>query len=354
MSTQNHIDDDSLYLQANQLFKQLLDLAGAHSNKDQLEAIFSSAFKLAKNNTSRLDLKITNAALSEMAQAFETFAPYRFTPKVTIFGSARIQPSDPLYLQTMNLAQLLAKKGWMVVTGAGPGVMAAATEGAGREKSFGVNIRLPFEQGANSFIATDSKLVEMKYFFTRKLMLLKESSGFVVLPGGFGTLDEVFELLTLQQTGKAEPAPIVLLDSIGGTYWQGWSKFLKEQVASKNLISAQDHNLYSITDDVKKASDELLNFYSNYHSRRFVGNLLILRMKNRPTQACLDEINRKFSDISNGEIKIIPPHKVEIDDKDALDLARLGIKFDRIHHGKLRLLIDFINTCETEKSFPKN
>lgn len=349
MPTDNHRDDDSLYLEANRLFKQLLHLAQAHSNKDQLEAIFASAFKLARNHTSRLDLKITNAALSEMAQAFETFAPYRFAPKVTIFGSARIKPSDPLYLQTMDLAHLLAEKGWMVVTGAGPGIMAAATEGAGREKSFGVNIRLPFEQGANSFIATDSKLVEMKYFFTRKLMLLKESCGFVVLPGGFGTLDEAFELLTLQQTGKAEPAPIVLLDTIGGTYWQGWSKFLKEEVASRNLISADDHNLYSITDDVNQARDELLNFYSNYHSRRFVGDLLILRMKNPPTSAALDEINQKFSDISGEEIKVIPPHKVEVHNKDALDLARLGVKFDRMHHGRLRLLIDFINTCEIEK-----
>src|SRR5207245_322886 len=174
-------------------------------------------------------------------QAFRLFAPYRDIPKVTIFGSARTSPDDPLYEQTRALASTLASQGWMVVTGAGPGIMAAGVEGAGPESSIGVNIRLPFE-GPNAFLATDDKLVEMKYFFTRKLMLMKESAGFAVLPGGFGTLDEAFELLTLLQTGKAAPAPIVLLEVPGGTYWHSWDGFIRDELVTRGLVSPDDHN----------------------------------------------------------------------------------------------------------------
>ena len=171
--------------------------------------------------------------------------------------------------------------------------MAAGLEGAGREKSFGVNIRLPFEQGANEFIADDPKLVEMKYFFTRKLMLMKESDGFVVLPGGFGTLDEGFELLTLLQTGKADPAPIVLLEVPGGTYWSSWQRFLMDEVATRGLIDADDHVLYRITDDVEDAAGEILGFYRNYHSLRFVGGRLVLRLRTEPTDAELADAERR-------------------------------------------------------------
>ncbi|MGI9023002.1 MAG: LOG family protein, partial [Acidimicrobiales bacterium] len=187
---------------------ELLDAAGATDDRDQLFEILVSAIRLAGDDSDRLDLKITNSALKEMRRAFRVFAPWRAVPKVTIFGSARTLPDDPLYSQTRELAAALAAAGWMIVTGAGPGIMAAGHEGAGRENSIGVNIRLPFE-GPNSFVGDDSKHVVMKYFFTRKLMLMKESAGFVVMPGGFGTLDEAFELLTLLQTGKAAPAPIV-------------------------------------------------------------------------------------------------------------------------------------------------
>ena len=186
--------------------------------------------RLAAEGTDRLDLKIVNAALKEMAEGFEVFAPYRHVRKVTMFGSARTLPTDPLYSQARDLAALLAGHGWSTVTGAGPGIMAAGLEGAGPDHAFGINIRLPFEQGANAFIAEDPKLVSMKYFFTRKLLLIKESDGYAVLPGGFGTLDEAFELLTLIQTGKAEPAPVVLLEIPGGGYWQAWERFVTDEV----------------------------------------------------------------------------------------------------------------------------
>src|SRR5213082_3605473 len=209
---------------------KLLDALDVRENRDQLKEILTSVALLADNETDRLNLKITNAAIKEMRLAFKVFEPYKDVPEVTMFGSARTLPDDPLYAQARDVAAALARNGWMVVTGAGPGIMAAGMEGAGRDMSLGVNIRLPFEQDASTFIAGDPKLVEMKYFFTRKLMLMKESDGFVVLPGGFGTLDEAFELLTLLQTGKAEPAPLVLLEVPGGTYWRAFESFLMEEV----------------------------------------------------------------------------------------------------------------------------
>jgi uncharacterized protein (TIGR00730 family) len=261
-----------------------------------------------------------------------------------MFGSARTLPSDPLYIQARNVANALANQGWMVVTGAGPGIMAAGLEGAGREMAFGVNIRLPFEQGANAFIAEDPKLVEMRYFFTRKLMLVKESSGFVVLPGGFGTLDEAFELLTLMQTGKADPAPLVLLEVEGGSYWEEWRRFMEEQVVTRGLVSEEDENLYLITDDVEEATKEILGFYRNYHSRRFVGDVMVLRIKRAPTPEQLDALNDHFADIvTEGTIELSEPLPAERATDDHLDLPRLVLHFDLLHHGRLRQLINALN-----------
>ena len=221
----------------------LLEALGPAANRDQLLEILTTVVRLANDGADRLDLKITNAALREMREGFQVFAPYRNVRKITMFGSARTLPSDPLYAQARDLAGVMARHRWSTVTGAGPGIMAAGLEGAGPDHSFGINIRLPFEQGANEFIAENPKLVSMKYFFTRKLLLIKESDGYAVLPGGFGTLDEEFELLTLVQTGKAAPAPLVLLDVPGGTYWRSWEKFLMDEVASRGLISAVDSAL---------------------------------------------------------------------------------------------------------------
>ncbi len=195
---------------------------------------------MAREGTSVGDLKIANAALAEMAEAFRVFRPYRHIRKLTMFGSARTRPDDPVYILARNLAARLAAADWMVVTGAGPGIMAAGLEGAGRDHAFGVNIRLPHEGDANPFIAQDPKLVEMRYFFTRKLMLIKESHAYAILPGGFGTQDESFELLTLLQTGKAEPAPVVMVETPGGTYWHGWLRFLEEEAIAAGWISPED------------------------------------------------------------------------------------------------------------------
>jgi uncharacterized protein (TIGR00730 family) len=328
----------------------LLDQLGAQNNKDQLFEILANAALLATEDAERLDLKITNAALREMRAAFRTFKPYASYPKVTIFGSARTLPTDPLYTQTRDCAHLLAEQGWMVVTGAGPGIMAAGLEGAGPAHSFGINIRLPFEQSANEFIVDDPKLVTMKYFFTRKLMLIKESDGFIVLPGGFGTLDEAFELLTLIQTGKAEPTPVVLLEVPGGTYWQQWSEFI-EEVKRRGLISPADDVLYTITDSAEQAAYEVLHFYRNYHSRRFVGGKLVIRLRSKPTEAEMAMLNEQFADlVTSGTIDYAEPSAAEVNESDELDKARIAFAFDRMHHGRMREMINVLNDLESAPS----
>ena len=322
---------------------ELLDEVGATQDRDQLFEILATAVLLAGDGAHRLNLKITNAALREMRAAFHMFAPYRDVPKVTIFGSARTSPEDPLYAQTHDLAAELADRGWMVVTGAGPGLMAAGMEGAGREHAIGVLIRLPFEGGANPFILGDDKLIEMKYFFTRKLMLIKESAAFVALPGGFGTLDETFELLTLVQTGKAEPVPIVLLDTPGGSYWNGWQRFVDQEVAGNAMISRHDFSLYRITDSAAVAVAEIEHFYRNFHSLRYVGDRLVLRLRTAPTRAELSELSDAFTDIVDGRIERSGPFPPEVSGKDHLDLPRIAMRFDRHGFGRLRALIDALN-----------
>jgi uncharacterized protein (TIGR00730 family) len=279
-----------------------------------------------------------------MAEAFRVFQPFRRRRKITIFGSARTLPDHPAYRSARDLAGSVSAEDWMVVTGAGPGIMAAGMEGAGRDRSIGVNIRLPFEQGANSFIAQDPKLVEMRYFFTRKLMLIKESDGYVVLPGGFGTLDEGYELLTLLQTGKAEPAPVVLLDIPGGTYWRGWDSFMRQEVEPRGLVSPDDRALFLITDDIRVATTEILGFYRNYQSCRWVGDLLVMRLAVAPDRAQLADLNRDFADIvTGGVMRMSKPLPPERNDSEGLDLPRLVFRFDKIHYGRLRQLIDALN-----------
>jgi uncharacterized protein (TIGR00730 family) len=315
---------------------------------DLYRKILETLAQLARDHTDALDLKIVSAALSEMSEAFRVFRPYRHERKVTFFGSARTAPDAPLYNQARALAERLGTEGWMTVTGAGPGIMAAGMAGAGRDRSIGVNIRLPHEQGANDFIAHDPKLVVMRYFFTRKLMLIKESDGYAVLPGGFGTLDEAYELLTLLQTGKAQPAPLVLLDVPEGNYWQAWERFLVDEVVARGLISPADRSLFRITSDVGEAVDELLGFYRNYHSCRWVGNLLVVRLQHEPSRAELHGLNSRFDDIlDGGEIRHTRPLSPERTSLDHLELPRVSLRFNRVDFGRLRQLIDAFNQLAT-------
>ena len=266
--------------------------------RDLVISMFETVVQLAQADSDTLDLKIVDTALEEMAEAFKVFRPWRAARKVTMFGSARTAPDDPIYVLARDLARQLATEGWMIVTGAGPGIMAAGTEGAGRDLSFGVNIRLPHEQGANAFIAQDPKLVEMRYFFTRKLMLIKESHAYVVLPGGFGTLDECFELLTLLQTGKAEPAPVVLVETPGEGFWRAWLRFVEEEVVSRGYVSLPDLGFFRIATSAHEAAAEIQRLLPQLPlravGRRPFGAAAPARL---PDDAALDALSDEFSDI---------------------------------------------------------
>ena len=328
----------------NRLIDNLLTTASIQTDRRLIAELIRDAIKLGSDSTSTLNLKIASAAVSEMREAFAMFAPFSERKKVTIFGSARTTKDDPVYKQTEAVAAKLAKSGWMVVTGAGPGIMEAGMSGAGREMSIGVSIRLPFETSANSIIAGDEKFVAMRYFFTRKLMLVKESQAFICVPGGFGTLDEMFELLTLAQTGKGNPVPIVVLDLPNDPFWEDLDAFIKQTLLPRKLVSPQDLALYRICSSVDDAVSEITNFYSVYHSMRFVGKRLVLRLNKQVSDQKLLELNSEFAEICvDSRIERIKTTKVEIDDSDNVDLPRLAFHFARRDFGRLRQLIDAIN-----------
>ncbi len=307
--------------------------------------MLESALGLIGDRPETLDLKIAAAALAEMREAFSVFGPYRDVPKVTVFGSARTATNDPLYSQATDIARLLAERGWMVVTGAGPGIMQAAMEGAGRERSIGVSIRLPFEQGANPVIAGDEKYVSMKYFFTRKLILVKESRAFVCLPGGFGTLDETFELLTLTQTGKGLPVPIIFLDTEGDSFWGSVDQLIRAELVTRNLVSAADTHLYFVTDSCDEACREIERFYANYDSIRYVGNQAVIRLRSTPTDEELATLNESFGHlVSSGRIERTEPLAVEVRHADRLDMPRIRFQFAKHKYGDLRAMIDVLNS----------
>jgi uncharacterized protein (TIGR00730 family) len=327
-----------------ELIRQLLDEAGATRNRDVLGDIYRTVYALTGDDADRLDLKITRDALKEMRSAYRLFAPYVDVRKVTVFGSARTHDSDPLYAQARNLAKNLADAGWMVVTGAGPGIMAAATEGAGPDQSLGVTIRLPFEETTAGPLSGSDRVVSMKYFFTRKLMLVKESSGFVALPGGFGTLDETLELLTLMQTGKATPSPLVLLDVPDQTYWEGWEAFVHKELVEAGWISPGDVNLYTITADVDEAVAAVRGFWRNYQGLRWVGDRLVVRLRAEPTDAEVAALAEEFADVcADGGIERSGPLPAEVSDNDALDLPRLVLTFDPRKGGRFRTMIRALN-----------
>jgi uncharacterized protein (TIGR00730 family) len=323
---------------------ELVDRIGSAKDADLIYEIIVSAARLARDHADRGDLKIANAALKELRYAFSVFAPYRWARKAAIFGSARTQTVDPLYTQTVSLARALAAAEWMVITGAGPGIMEAGIEGAGVENSFGVGIQLPFEAATTQFLADDPKLINFRYFFTRKLTFVKEADGFVLLPGGFGTLDEAFELLTLVQTGKAQINPIVLLDVPGGTYWHRWLEFITAELFERAYISPGDTTLFRITDDATVALDELTSFYTNYHSQRYVDNELVLRLQHEPDAELLKQLNAQFSDIVvRGSIERIDATRIEVAEHDHPELPRIRFRFDRHRYARLRALIDVLN-----------
>jgi uncharacterized protein (TIGR00730 family) len=332
---------DQEHSQAHSIVKHL----GVSENVRLAEELVFEALGLISDNPDTLDLKIATAAITEMRDAYEMFAPYKNERKVAIFGSARTNADDPLYGQARRLAASLADRGWMTVTGAGPGIMQAGMEGAGRVRSIGVSIRLPFESGANSIIAGDEKHVSMKYFFTRKLMLIKESQGFVCLPGGFGTLDEMFELLTLTQTGKGLPVPVVLLDEPNDPFWEGVDTFVRDQLVARGLVSANDLGLYTITSSCDEAVETIDRFYSNYHSIRFVGNRLVIRLRQGPNDSQLAALNEQFGHLlASGSIERAKPSKIERRDDDLVSHDRIAFTFSNRGYSELITMIKVLNT----------
>ncbi len=327
------------------MIKELVDLSGGNKeNFDLIQDSITSALRMSRDNADRGDLKIASAALKEMRYAFKIFEPYRKNRKASIFGSARTSIDHELYKQAKTVAAELAKNNWMVITGAGPGIMTAGIEGAGTEMSFGVDIKLPFESSTSQFLTGDPKLISFRYFFTRKLMFMKESSGFILLPGGFGTMDEAFELLTLVQTGKMMSVPIVFLDEEKGTYWKGWEEFIKRDLLGGNYISKDDLSLFKVTNSIIDATSEITSFYRNYHSQRFVSGILVLRMQNELTDQTLQALNNEFGDIIvDGSIEKCTASKDEIEDNDHLELSRIRFKFNKHHWSRIRMLIDRIN-----------
>ena len=322
----------------------MIAAVGIHADRDLVALMVQTSLGLGADAPGRLDLKIASAALEEMRAAFRLFAPYVGVPKATVFGSARTRQQDALYRQASAATAELAERGWMVVTGAGPGIMQAAMEGAGSGRSLGVSIRLPFEEKPSMAVQDDPNVVTMKYFFTRKLMLVKESSGFICLPGGFGTLDEMFELLTLQQTGKAEPSPIVLLDRPGGTFWAGLRRFVDEELIPSGVISPDDFDRVLVTDSVAEAVEEITGFWHNYDSLRWVGDRLVLRLRYEPTDAEVTRLNEGFGALSpDGGIQRTEPLRAERQDGDKLELPRLVLRLDQRRVGELFRLIGAIN-----------
>ena len=317
---------------------------GANKNPQLIEEMIVTALKMARDEMSVADLKLINRSLKEMRYAAKVFAQYAQHRKVVVFGSARISPEAAESRVAEEFARKMVSNDYMVITGGGEGIMGAAQRGAGREHSFGLNIRLPFEQQANEIIEGDPKLINFNYFFDRKLNFVKESHAFALFPGGFGTMDETFEILTLMQTGKARIIPIVLLDRPNGTYWETWLKFLTEHLFKLDLVCEEDFSFFKIAHDVDEAIAEILHFYKNYQSARWVGEQLVVRISRPLSKNALAELNKNFADLLRvGAIVQGSALRQEKNEPEIWNLPRLMLTPYRNNFGRFRELIDAIN-----------
>jgi uncharacterized protein (TIGR00730 family) len=321
-----------------------LDRFADAPDRDLFAEIMVTITRMAREKTDRGDLKLITSAFKELRYAFKVFAPYAGIRKVSIFGSSRTPPGHPDYIQAESFARAMRLRNWMVITGAGGGIMGAGQAGAGRAGSFGVAIRLPNEQKTNEVILADPKLINFKYFFTRKILFLKEASAICLFPGGFGTHDEGFEALTMVQTGKTSLIPIVLVDAPGGTYWQHWRTYIKAELLHNGMISNEDMNLFKLTDDVTAAADEITGFYRRYHSMRYVGPQLVLRLTSPVPVPALEKLNDTYGGIANaGRIEQCAG-PVEGEEGEYPDLWRMTLQFNRKDVGLLRLMVNEINS----------
>jgi uncharacterized protein (TIGR00730 family) len=325
---------------------QLMELVGnIHSSEIVREMILAS-LKAGQEDDKKADLKLMNNTLKEMRFTSKVFGPYHNVRKVTVFGSARTLPDESVYEMAHLFGQKLAEAGYMVITGGGSGIMQAVNEGAGSDYSFGINIRLPFDQKPNPVLEGNPRLIVYKYFFNRKVAFLKEANAIALFPGGFGTLDEAMETLTLLQTGKRDLLPLVLIDEPGGTYWSQWLKFFEEELLREDYINASDFYLFERVDSVDEAIEKINHFYRRYHSMRYVEKQLVIRLTSDINLQSVQEIKEQFSDIltPKGNIYLSGPLPVEADEPEIGDLPRLVVDFDRKNFGRLRRLIDTINS----------
>jgi len=315
------------------------------NNADLIEEMLTTVVKLGLENNERGDLKLINMALKELRYASKIFIPYRDQRKVVIFGSARSRKDSDEYKMTVRLSELIVKKGFKVITGGGPGIMEAGNKGAGRKESFSLNIKLPFEQQYNPYTAGDEKAVSFKYFFNRKLFFLKESDATVIFPGGFGTLDECFESLTLIQTGKSKPRPIILVDSPESEYWKRLIDFIAGELSEGGFISSNDLSLLIRVNSIEQAADEILQFYRVYHSIRYVGEKTIIRLNKALNIEDIIKLNKKYSSIlRSGKIEPTDSLPAEQRNEEFLDLPRLVMDFDRHNFGEFHEMLRFLNT----------
>ncbi len=326
------------------LINELAKRSGSVETEYLLREILTTTVKLGRESGDRGDLKLVNNALKELRYSFKIFSPYRAAKKVIIFGSARSKKTSSEYKMAEEFARKLTSKGYMIVTGGGPGVMEAGNKGAKTGKEFALNIRLPFEQKANPYIFEKDKIINFKYFFTRKLIFVKETDATALFPGGFGTLDEGFEMLTLIQTGKSKPRPVVLMQPKGSTYWKQWMHFVNKQLVKKGYIKKEDLHLFRVVRTVDEAVKYIEDFYKIYHSIRYVSGLTVLRLNKEISDKTLKLINKKFKDIlTSGEVKISPPTDKEIQEGEYLNLPRLVMNFNMRDYGRLSEMILVIN-----------
>lgn len=326
---------------------KLISMVGYTEYPELVREMIVAALKAGKERNDRAHMRLMNTTMKEMRFTGKIFGPYRNVRKVTVFGSARTQPDEPIYEMARQFGKRLAEEQYMVITGGGGGIMQAANEGAGPENSFGVNILLPFEQKPNPVVAGNPRLITYKYFFNRKVAFLKEADAVALFPGGFGTLDEAMESLTLLQTGKHMPLPLVLVDEPEGTYWSRLLRFMKEELLSEHYIDEGDFDLFECVNSVEAAVSRITNFYKRYHSMRYVNRKLVIRLLSAIPDSCIPELKERFSDIivPNGRMYLSGPLPQESDESEIADLPRLVVDFNLQDFGRLRNLIDGINKC---------
>lgn len=328
---------------ADQLIDQLVASYAKPGREDFLREILTTAIKVGMEQLDEGNLKLINTALKELRYAFKVLTPYRQVRKVVMFGSARTTPASPEYKMAEAFAKEVVRRGFLVMTGASTGIMEAGNKGAGRGKSFGVSIRLPLEQEINPYVERGPQLINFKYFFTRKLIFIKESDATAIFPGGFGTHDETFEILTLVQTGKTAPRPILLVEPPSTTYWDGWRAFIERHLLKIGYISPEDMRIFKIVKGVREAADEIERFFRVYHSIRFVREKVVLRLRRPVSERVIRRLDKEFSDILHGPVVSSGPLPEEREDNDLLGLPRLVMCFNQMNFGRLRLLIDTLN-----------